>query len=130
MSRSAAFRASATQTVLESCFNDPDSNLVAEVVSFVDGQFRRLPPHLRHIIRIVGGYLLLSSTIRLRGWLWQASAADRRAVVTGWEGSGILPVRQYSRLLRSLVLFAAYECSLGAELDAAPRNEPVSRGSG
>lgn len=78
----------------------PDPALRAGVEGWVDGSLRDMPEHLRL------GVLAESAGL----WLW---AAVRRSgddvLLRSFEASPLWPVRQYVRLLRSLVIFAEQE---------------------
>ena len=77
-----------------------DPAVRGRVETWVDGSLRTMPQHLR--LGVLGETLLLS------GW----TSVARRDVATlpaTLERSPLMPLRQYVRLFRSLVLFAEQE---------------------
>jgi hypothetical protein len=77
-----------------------DSDVRERVEDWVDGSLRTMPQHLR-----LG---VLGETIVLSGY----TAVARRDLATlpaSLERSPLMPLRQYVRLFRSLVLFAEQE---------------------
>ena len=81
----------------------------AAVESFVDGALAALPEHIR--AGVAAESVLLGAWARLA-----AARFGRPSAVTleALESSPIGPVRQYARLLGSLVLFAEHELAPGA----------------
>ena len=79
----------------------------AAVESYVATTLQSMPEHLRAGVA--------AETIVLGGWSWIADRAGRsgtrplRARVDRWKTSRLDPVRQYVRLLDSLVVFAENE---------------------
>jgi len=90
---------------------DLDADTRAAVQSYVAGTLHSMPEHLRAGV--------LAETIALGGRSWierRTGRFDRDrllARLTGWKHSSIDPVRQYVRLLESLVLFAENELAPG-----------------
>lgn len=80
---------------------DPEQR--AAIGSFVDGTLRVMPEHLR--AGVVAESLALGAWARLR-------RADPEAVVSALQRSPIGLLRQYERLLGSLVLFAENELAV------------------
>lgn len=83
-----------------------DPGLREPVTAYVEGTLRAMPEHLR--AGVAGESLLLGS------WSWARSRLrrtpqDATADLTSMERSPVGLVRQYPRLLRSLVLFASHE---------------------
>ena len=84
-----------------------DDRRRSEIEDYVDGALRSMPEYLRAGVATeslcFGVWpLLLRSVGRL----------DRRSLekrIEGWKASRIDPIRQYVRLLQSLVLFAEHE---------------------
>jgi hypothetical protein len=77
-----------------------DPAVRSRVHEWVAGSLRTMPQHLR-----IG---VLGETVLLSGW----TAVSRRDVTTlpaTLERSPLMPLRQYVRLFRSLVLFAEQE---------------------
>ena len=82
-----------------------DEGLRAEVEAYVDETLRAMPEHLR--AGMAAESLALGAWARLRGAGAGRSAPG--ASLDRLETSRLDPVRQYVRLLRSLVLFAEHE---------------------
>lgn len=84
-----------------------DSATRSAVESYVSTTLQSMPEHLRAGVA--------AESIALGGWSWlgdrsRKSGANRRhAQITRWKTSKIDPIRQYVRLLESLVLFAENE---------------------
>jgi hypothetical protein len=78
----------------------PDPVLRAGVEGWVDDTLRDMPEHLRLGVLVESVGLGLWSRVR---------PADDRALLQSFERSPLWPVRQYVRLLRSLVLYAENE---------------------
>ena len=83
----------------------PDAR--AEVMSYVDQTLRAMPEHLR------AGVAAESILFGAGPWLAHALGRSGTAAVTRrverWTTSRFDPLRQYVRLLHSLVLFAEHE---------------------
>ena len=79
----------------------------ASIRDFVDGSLRAMPEHLR--LGIAGESVVLGAWFRVR--TRDADPATVRRQVGRWETSSISVIRQYARLLTSLVLFAEQECA-------------------
>lgn len=94
--------------VVRSLVTSPDDQLRSGVEDYVDGALRAMPEYLRAGVAV--------ESVALGTWaalLGRRSGNDPDALVRvldRWEQSPIGLVRQYVRLLRSLVLFA--ECEL------------------
>jgi hypothetical protein len=86
---------------------DLDADTRAAVESYVSGTLHSMPEHLR------AGVLAESLALGSRSWIeLRAGRFDRdrlHARLTRWKHSSIDPIRQYVRLLESLVLFAENE---------------------
>jgi hypothetical protein len=86
---------------------DLDAGTRAAVESYVAETLHSMPEHLR--AGVVAETLALGS----RSWIEHRTGRYDRdrlhARLTRWKHSGIDPVRQYVRLLESLVLFAENE---------------------
>ena len=80
-----------------------DEGLRAEVEAYVDETLRAMPEHLR--AGMAAESVALGAWARLRGTGGSAAGASLDRL----ETSRLDPVRQYVRLLRSLVLFAEHE---------------------
>jgi hypothetical protein len=83
----------------------------AAVESYVDETLRSMPEHLR--AGVVAESLLFGVRPRLEFALGRAADAGVRSRVERWKTSRIDVVRQYVRLLQSLVLFAENELAPG-----------------
>jgi hypothetical protein len=79
----------------------------AEVEAYVDGTLRSMPEHLR--AGVAAESLLLGTPARLAQLTGRFDAARLRTRADGWKNSRIDLVRQYVRLVQSLVLFAENE---------------------
>jgi hypothetical protein len=84
-----------------------DEHLRAEIEAYVDETLRAMPEHLR--AGMAAESLALGAWTRLQGRGAHGSAPG--AFLERLESSRLDPVRQYVRLLRSLVLFAEHELS-------------------
>jgi hypothetical protein len=89
-----------------------DPSARAAVESYVDGTLRSMPEHLR--AGVAAESLLLGFPARLAHATGRFDETLLRERVGGWKRSRIDLVRQYVRLIESLVLFAENE------LDPAP----------
>jgi hypothetical protein len=79
----------------------------ADVAAYVDETLRSMPEHLR--LGVAGESVLFGALPWLAN---KAGALDRGAIerrLARWSTSGFDPLRQYVRLLHSLVLFAENE---------------------
>jgi hypothetical protein len=85
----------------------PDDDRTGGAISeFVDSSFRAMPQHLR--LGVVGESLVLGTWVRVR----HGSSPSVDAVtheIEMWEHHPIGVIRQYARLLSSLVIFAQQE---------------------
>lgn len=81
-----------------------DPALRAGVEGWVDDTLRDMPEHLRLGVVVESIGLALWARVRAVG-----ATADDAALLRTFEASPLWPVRQYVRLLRSLVLYAEYE---------------------
>ena len=81
-----------------------DEGLRAEITAYVDETLRAMPEHLR--AGMAAESVALGAWARLRGG---AGTSAPGASLERLESSRLDPVRQYVRLLRSLVLFAEHE---------------------
>jgi hypothetical protein len=97
--------------VVEALVTTTDHEVRAAVESYIEGALRSMPHHLRAGLAgeslLLGGWAALSSA-RGRG---RTALLDR---LEFWDASRLDVVRQYVRLLRSLVLFAENELQPGA----------------
>lgn len=89
---------------------DVDDRRRADIEAYVEGVLRAMPEHLR-----LG---VAAESVGLGAIEWTARRLGSRRTLgerlARWEGNPIGPIRQYVRLLSSLVIFA------GEELPAAP----------
>lgn len=93
--------------VVASFVTSAEPEVRSAVFTYVDRSLRSMPEHLR--AGVAAESLALGAWVRLQRTLG-ARRDDFASQLDGWEGSRLGPVRQYVRLLRSLVLFA--ECEL------------------
>ncbi len=89
--------------------SDPD--LRAAVVAYVEGCLADMPEHLR--AGVLAESLALGTWARLRS-LGRGDQDTLRRQLAAWEHHPIDVVRQYVRLIGSLVLFAEVELTDGA----------------
>lgn len=92
--------------VVRSLVVSPSDRLRSAVEDYVDGALRAMPEYLRAGVA--------AESVALGAWAGLSGGRGRGAEalvarLDAWEESPIGPVRQYVRLLRSLVLFAEYE---------------------
>jgi len=88
----------------------PDQPIKSSVESFVDGSLRDMPEHLR--AGVVGESVLLGAYVIGLRTLGRLPAGDPGALLhqlDAWEGSRIGVLRQYVRMMKSLVVFAENE---------------------
>ena len=83
-----------------------DQRTRGAITEFVDTSFRAMPQHLR--AGVVGESILLGAYVRLRRGP-NPSPAAILASLEQWEHHPIGVVRQYARLLSSLVIFPQQE---------------------
>ena len=98
--------------VVASLISSADPARRAAVEEFVDGSLRAMPEHLR--AGVVAESIVLGAYARVRAGGRAPGAVETAAVVRRFDGSRLAPVRQYVRLLRSLVLFAEHELATAA----------------
>lgn len=94
--------------VVRSLVTSPDDQLRSTIEVYVDGALRAMPEYLR--VAVAAESVVLGAWAGVQG---RRGGSDPTALVhllDRWEESRVGPVRQYVRLLRSLVLFA--ECEL------------------
>ncbi len=84
-----------------------DDRQRSAVEMYVDESLRSMPEHLR--AGVAAESLLFGSLPRLQGLLGRYDRRSLRARVERWRASRFDVVRQYVRLLHSLVLFAEHE---------------------
>ena len=83
-----------------------DERTGGAISEFVDTSFAAMPQHLR--LGVVGESLLLGGYVFVRA-AGRPSDADILAAMNAWERNPIGVIRQYARLLTSLVVFAQQE---------------------
>jgi hypothetical protein len=88
------------------------------VEKYVDGVLRVMPEHLR--FGVAGESIVLGSG----AWLSTRLGSQRTMLerIEGWERNPIGPIRQYARLLSSLVLFASEELIVEPAVDEPSRS--------
>jgi hypothetical protein len=84
-----------------------DDQARSAIETYVDDSLRSMPEHLR--VGVAAESLLFGAWPRLQGALGAYDRGSMRARVARWKASRFDPVRQYVRLLQSLVLFAEHE---------------------
>ena len=93
--------------VAASLVADLDPELRRPVLGFVDSALRALPEHLR--AGVAAESLVLGACDRLLAALRGGAGLGLESL----EASPLGPVRQYARLMESLVLFAEHELAPG-----------------
>ncbi|MBK5287380.1 MAG: hypothetical protein JJE46_02820 [Acidimicrobiia bacterium] len=83
-----------------------DKRTGGAITEFVDSSFAAMPQHLR--LGVVGESVLLGAYVALR-YAPRPSDDDVLAAMSAWEHNPIGVIRQYARLLTSLVVFAQQE---------------------
>jgi hypothetical protein len=91
--------------VVASLVTSTDPELRSAVLTYVDRSLRSMPEHLR--AGVAAESLLLGTWVRLRRTL--GATGDLGRQLDAWQDSPLDPLRQYVRLLHSLVLFAEHE---------------------
>ena len=89
-----------------------DDHARVAVESYVDETLRSMPEHLR--AGVLAESLLFRARPRLAHALGRGDRADLHARIERWRTSRVDFVRQYVRLLHSLVLFAENELAPSA----------------
>ena len=82
------------------------------VERYVDESLQSMPEHLR--VGVAAESVLFGAWPRLREALGRYDRRSMDARVERWKASRFDPVRQYVRLIQSLVLFAEHELTPGA----------------
>jgi hypothetical protein len=98
--------------VVTTLVGERDQQRRLDVVAYVDGVLKAMPKHLR--TAVVAESLALGAWPALEQVLGRNDAEAMSRHVHGWAVSPLAPVRQYVRLLHSLVLFADNEFEPGA----------------
>jgi hypothetical protein len=84
----------------------------SQIEDYVDNALRSMPEYLR--AGVASESLLFGAWPRLEALLGRHDTPALRARVERWKASRFDPVRQYVRLLQSLVLFAENELATDA----------------
>lgn len=84
-----------------------DDQKRSAVATYVDESLRAMPEHLR--AGVAAESLVFGAWPRLQGLLGRHDRATLAARLERWKASRIDVIRQYVRLLQSLVLFAEHE---------------------
>jgi hypothetical protein len=88
----------------------PDQPIRSFVESFVDGSLRDMPEHLR--LGVCGESVLLGTYVTALRRAGRLPEGDREALLhrlEAWEVSPVGVLRQYVRMMKSLVVFAENE---------------------
>ena len=96
-----------TGTLLTGRQSDPV--LINQAGMFLLRQRRRMPDLIRWALGIVTLFFGLSSLIFHCKPFWALNLEQRRVHLGRWAGSSVAPLRDYTRLVASLVTLAAYE---------------------
>lgn len=102
------FRRAVATTLTRSLVTD-DPAVDVMVQDFVVTQMAGLPGHVKMGVRATEAALATACLARNRQSFEQLDHARRTALVRSWETSPVPLLSQYVRLVRSLVLFSAYE---------------------
>ena len=90
-----------------------DAHTRNSVVSYVENTLRSMPEYLR--AGVAAESLLFGAWPRINSALGRLDSEDVTRRIERWQTSRIDPLRQYVRLLQSLVLFAENELAPEAE---------------
>jgi hypothetical protein len=90
--------------VVASLTDDNDARRRTAIADYVDGALRAMPEHLR--LGVAAESLVLGHRPRLLSLVGRFDRQRARDSVHRWEESRVGLIRQYPRLLSSLVLFA------------------------
>jgi hypothetical protein len=104
----AGFRQAVARTLTHSHVGS-GADLERAVESFVVAQVGRLPTHVRLGVMTTEVLLAAMCVAEHRRPFSRLDADVRLALIERWENSAVPLFRQYSRLVRSLVLFSGYE---------------------
>jgi hypothetical protein len=88
-----------------------DDHERSAIETYVDDSLRSMPEHLR--VGVAAESLVFGAWPRLQGALGRYDRGSMDARIQRWKASRFDPVRQYVRLLHSLVLFAEHELTAG-----------------
>jgi hypothetical protein len=95
---------------------DPDVRSAVE--AFVDGSLRDMPEPIR--LGVVGESLVLGAYAAGRRAVGGLDTDDLARLLAAWETSRVGVVRQYVRMMKSLVVFAENELTPAAAPAPAP----------
>lgn len=98
--------------VVGGLITSPDPSVRSSVEAFVDGSLRDMPEHLR--LGVLGESVLLGTyvtALRATGHLAADDPDGLARHLDAWETSRIGVLRQYVRMMKSLVVFAENEYS-------------------
>ncbi len=104
--------------VVDSLIEASDPDRRAAITEYVEGSLGEVPELIR--AGVAGESLILGAWPALRSAVGRFDAADLAAQIERWEHSPIGLLRQYVRVLHSLVLFAEHEFATGDGLAANP----------
>ena len=96
--------------VVASLVTSTDPEVQSAVLTYVARSLRSMPEHLR--AGVAAESVVLSAWVTLRRRV--GATGDLRPQLEAWQDSRLDPVRQYVRLLHSLVLFAEHELAAKA----------------
>ena len=94
------------QCVVAALAGADDLRTDGAISEFVRSSFAAMPQHLR--LGVAGESLVLGAWVRVRHGS-QPSPDSMRRALSSWEHSPVGVIRQYARLLSSLVIFAQQE---------------------
>jgi hypothetical protein len=93
--------------VVRALSQDADPGQLAAIESYVDGALRAMPEHIR--LGVAAESVALGGWSKLDGLRHRSGGATPGPRLGPLESSPIGPVRQYVRLIKSLVIFAQHE---------------------
>lgn len=102
------FRAAVVDALLARYQPAASPDVASSVRRFVSEQLGRAPVYVRAGVEVVEALLVASTLLRGRRFV-RLPAGDRVGMIERWEASRLPPVHAYLKLIRSLVLFCAYE---------------------
>jgi hypothetical protein len=97
------------RSVLEADLPPLSPPVARDVEVWVGNQLEAMPAHVRFGLAVVAVFVTLDAIVRTGRPQWRIGAQQRHLLLTRWAASPLVPVAQYIRLHRSLVLYAAHE---------------------
>ena len=110
------------RVVVGALVTNSDEAVRSSIEAFVDGTLRDMPEPIR--LGVAAESILLGAYVKVRrsqGRLDDRELAER---LDAWEHSPIGPLRNYARMMKSLVLFAENELTPGASGTSGASGKP------